>query len=103
MVGTDKFDKRMVLHLAVISVLMGAKLEQPISPSFKRMINLLPDYELQHVTKQQLIQLEQDIIIQFGFDFNFPGPFQSMERFLKLLGYDQNEDVSDTAYQILKF
>ena len=26
-----------------------------------------------------------------------------MERFLKLLRYDQNVDVSDTTYQILKF
>ena len=29
--------------LAVITLLMAAKIEQPISPSFNRMINLLPE------------------------------------------------------------
>jgi len=30
-------------ELAVITLLMAAKIEQPISPSFNRMINLLPE------------------------------------------------------------
>lgn len=88
MVGVQRFRPAQVLHLAVISVLMAAKLEQPISPSFNRMINLLPDEERKYVSKKQLIQLEEDIIQKLGFDFNFPGPMQSMERFLRLLNYD---------------
>lgn len=79
-------------------MLMAAKLEQPISPSFNRMINLLPDEERKYVTKKQLILLEQDIIQKLGFDFNFPGPMQSMERFLRLLNYDQNPTVIDIAF-----
>ena len=43
--GLDKFNPMYFLHLAVISVLMAAKLEQPMSPSFSRMIKLLPDDE----------------------------------------------------------
>lgn len=43
--GLDKFDPMYILHLAVICVLMAAKLEQPMSPSFSRMIKLLPDDE----------------------------------------------------------
>ena len=82
---------------------MAAKLEQPISPSFNRMINLLPDEERKYVTKKQLILLEQDIIQKLGFDFNFPGPMQSMERFLRLLNYDQNPTLIDIAFQVLKF
>jgi hypothetical protein len=92
-VGLNVFVNSNVLHLAVTSVLMAAKLEQPISPSFNRMINLLPENERKHVSKAQLIELEQDIIRQLGFDFNFPGPLQSMERFLRLLEYDQNLSV----------
>lgn len=57
-VGVQHFRPSNVLHLAVISVLMAAKLEQPISPSFNRMINLLPDEERKYVTKKQLIELE---------------------------------------------
>ena len=103
MVDVKNFRPSQVLHLAVISVLMAAKLEQPISPSFNRMINLLPDEERKYVTKKQLILLEQDIIQKLGFDFNFPGPMQSMERFLRLLNYDQNPTVIDIAFQVLKF
>jgi len=67
------------------------------------MINLLPDEERKYVTKKQLILLEQDIIQKLGFDFNFPGPMQSMERYLRLLDYDQNPTVIDIAFQVLKF
>jgi hypothetical protein len=69
---------------------MAAKLEQPISPSFTRMISLLTEEEKKSVTKQKLIDLETNILIMFGFDFNFPGPLQSMERYLRLLDYDLN-------------
>lgn len=103
MIDVKNFRPSQVLHLAVISMLMAAKLEQPISPSFNRMINLLPDEERKYVTKKQLILLEQDIIQKLGFDFNFPGPMQSMERFLRLLNYDQNPTVIDIAFQVLKF
>lgn len=38
--------------LATIAVLMSAKLEQPISPSFNRMIALLPADKKQVITKK---------------------------------------------------
>ena len=63
-----------MVALATICVLMSAKLEQPISPSFTRMTNLLTDEEKKYVSKQSLIDLEALILIKLGFDFNFPGP-----------------------------
>jgi phosphohistidine swiveling domain-containing protein len=60
--------------LATVSMLMAAKLEQPISPSFSRMIGLLTDEEQLNVSKSGLIQLESDILVVMNFDFNFPGP-----------------------------
>ena len=82
---------------------MAAKLEQPISPSFTRMINLLTDDEKKFVSKQQLIDLEAHILVMLGFDFNFPGPVQSMERFLRILDYDLNKTIYDMSFQICKF
>ena len=67
------------------------------------MINLLPPEEKKYVTKKSLISLEAEIITQFGFDFNFPGPIQTMERFLRILDYNLNRTVVDMAYQICKF
>ena len=84
-------------------MLIAAKLEQPISPSFTRMINLLSEDEKKNLTKQSLIDLEADILIKMGFDYNFPGPIQSLERFLRILKYDQNKTVYDMSYQICKF
>jgi len=38
-----------------------------------------------------------------GFDFNFPGPIQSMERYLRILDYDLNKTILDMGFQISKF
>lgn len=103
LIGWKNFPRPQVLHLATICVLMSAKLEQPISPSFTRMINCLPEDERKYVTKSQLIDLEANILVQMGFEFNFPGPIQSMERYLRILGYDLNSIVYDMAFQICKF
>lgn len=102
-VGKENFNKSQVINLATICVLMSAKLEQPISPSFSRMINLLTEEEKKYVTKKSLIELESQILLKLGFDFNFQGPIQSMERYLRLLGYHDNSTVYDMAYQICKF
>ena len=42
-----------------------------------------------------MIDLEYHILQVFGFDFNFPGPVQSMERFLRILDYDLNKTIYD--------
>ena len=49
--------------LGATCMLMAAKLEQPISPSFNRMIALLPSYEQKKFKKQDLINLEEKILI----------------------------------------
>lgn len=40
-IGHFNFPRNKVCLLATVSILMAAKLEQPISPSFNRMISLL--------------------------------------------------------------
>ena len=52
MVGLLNFHKSNMVHLATICILLGAKLEEPISPSFSRMINLLSDEEKINVSKE---------------------------------------------------
>jgi hypothetical protein len=43
--GIQNFKKENVVSLSTISILMSSKLEQPVSPSFTRMINLLSEEE----------------------------------------------------------
>jgi hypothetical protein len=45
------FSKHQICALSTISILLSAKLEQPISPSFSRMIGLLAEEERTLVTK----------------------------------------------------
>mgnify|MGYP006095772841 len=47
--------------------------------------------------------MEADILMTLGFDFNFPGPIQSMDRFIRILSYDKNKTIREMAYQISKF
>lgn len=103
MVGHENVPKTEVVSLSVISMLLSAKLEQPISPSFARMINLLTDEEKALTNKKKLIDLECNILITMGFDFNFPGPVQFLERYLRILDYDQNKTIFDMSFQICKF
>jgi len=48
-------------------MLIAAKLEQPISPSFNRMLALLPASEQKTITKQNLVDLEEQILISLKF------------------------------------
>ena len=85
MIGVQNFPKAQMVCLSTICVLLSAKVEQPISPSFNRLISLLTPEEQKYVSKPMLIELESEIIVRMGFDFNFPGPIQSMDRYLRIL------------------
>lgn len=67
------------------------------------MISLLAEEEQHTITKHSLIELECEILFKLGFDFNFPGPYQSLERFLRILDYDQNRTIMEMAFQICKY
>ncbi len=48
-----------LIRLAIVCTLMSAKLEQPISPSFNRMLRLVEDEWGIKIQKQELIDLEE--------------------------------------------
>jgi hypothetical protein len=89
-IGWFNFPREKMCLLATVSMLMAAKLEQPISPSFSKMVGFLSEEEQKMVSVNQMIKLEAEILITLSFDFNFASPLHSMERFLRLLDYDQN-------------
>lgn len=103
LIGWHTYPREKMCILATVCMLMAAKLEQPISPSFSKMMNLLSEDEQKCITIGQMINLEADVLVKLSFDFNFASPIQSMERFLRLLNYDQNQIVYDMSYQICKF
>ena len=57
-VGHWNFPRDHICRLSTISMLIAAKIEQPISPSFIRMIGFLTEDEKKNVTKNNLVDLE---------------------------------------------
>jgi hypothetical protein len=81
-----------LVHMATISLLLAAKLEQPMFPSFERMINLIPPHQRQGMNQRELVLLEEVILKELEFNMHFAGPIPFLERFLRLLEID-DEDV----------
>jgi hypothetical protein len=44
-IGYENFPRTEVLTLTIISLLIAAKLEEPIAPSFLKMLSLVPEAE----------------------------------------------------------
>jgi len=65
------------------------------------MINALEDLNGDKCKKEDLVNLEEKILRLFGFDFNFNGPKQFLDRYLRVLDYDANAKVNQMALQIL--
>ena len=84
-------------------MLLAAKLDQPVQPSFARMIVHLSEEDKKFVNKAVLTDLEQDIITRFGFEFNFSGPMEFINRYLRVLGYDKNDQVKIICEQLCRF
>lgn len=98
----SKFDERYITLLAVTVILMAAKIEQPISPSMQRMVNMISDEDRQTVNKQKIIQLEDDIIPALDFEFIIPGPIPFLERFTQLMGISQQAYDNRVATELCR-
>ena len=70
-----------LIRLAIVCTLMSAKLEQPISPSFKRMVRLVEDEWNVVVEKADLIALEEKIIKTLDYEMHYTCPIIFLERY----------------------
>ena len=66
------------------STILAAKLEQPMTPSIKRMIKLLYQEEEALVDKESVIWLEEQMLTTLQFEFNHPSALTFLERFMRL-------------------
>lgn len=73
-IGHFNFDPKDIDVLVCTCLLIAAKFEQPLKPDFVNMIHAYKDMTGLTIGKEELINLEQDILMQFGFDFNFSSP-----------------------------
>ena len=60
---------------------MSAKLEEPVQPSYNRMVRLIATEWNVTMTKKELIDMESEMIRLLDFDLHFTGPIPFLERF----------------------
>ena len=92
--------------LGATVMLMAAKLEQPISPSFNRMLQLLPACEQKKISKQDIIDLEEQILLTLQFALHFAGPIPFLERYQRIFGLDEeanNPDLKQVGFTARQF
>lgn len=97
-IGHWTYPRDQICLLSTICILIGAKLEQPVQPSMNKMINLLSEDEKINISKEKLLEFEFQMLIRFGFDFNFPSPIQAMERYLRIFDHQNNKIIYDMSY-----
>jgi Cyclin, N-terminal domain len=77
----EKMSPNQLPLLVTTATILAAKLEQPMTPSIKRMIKLLTQEEQALVEKEGVIWLEQQVLTLLQFDFNHPSSLTFLERF----------------------
>jgi hypothetical protein len=94
-----------VIALSTISILLAAKFEEVIDPNYDKMIVLLTEYEKKYITKDSLVELEFKIVEAFDIDFNFMlvSPVDLIDRYLRILNYDKDQNVRKITYDVSKF
>lgn len=68
-------------HLVVTSLLMAAKLNEPCTPNFANIVNMINGWQKDHMTIQDLVSLEEKIIKALEFDLTWATPLHFLERF----------------------
>lgn len=97
-----------LIRLAIVCTLMSAKLEQPISPSFSRMIRLVEDEWHISVEKKDLTLLEEQVIKTLDYELHYNCPIIFFERYQRIFGLDQElmdeeaEKIGDLARRFMR-
>ena len=94
-----------LVALGVTTLLMAAKIEEPISPSFERMVGLLKKYDITNISKRILLDQEEQVILKLDFHLRDVSSIQFLERYLRLFGIDtrskdQLREVVLLAYRL---
>lgn len=70
-----------LIHLSMTCILLAAKLEEPVQPSFKRMAALVyKEWEFT-VDVEMLVALEARIILLLDFELLYTSPLFFLQRF----------------------
>ncbi len=95
-----KFSEDTMPLLLLTSVILAAKVEQPLTPSIKMTIKYLENNERLLVSKEQVMEWERLFLQIVDFDFSFLSPLTFLERFLRLVNIEADERVWKVSKKI---
>ena len=96
-VGHWNVEKADLDYIICLSCFIAAKIEQSKKPKID---NLIYDYRQltqKHLRRDKLLEIESQMVITLGFDFNFCNPEHLIDRYLRVTGYQHNKDVYQSA------
>ena len=82
-----------LILLSTTCLILAAKLEQPLFPSFNKINKFFMRKYCMQVQKQKFVDLESKILIKLGFSLHYTYPTLFLERFQRLFDLDK-EDVN---------
>ena len=88
-----------LINLGITCILMAAKLEEPVSPSFDYLIKILKERHQTDIAKQDLLELEEKILIALEFACHHVSPIPFIERYFRVFGID-NFQKDKKAHQL---
>ena len=76
--------------LATVSLMIAAKLSEPVKPCFEYTIRILPPSLRKKITEKRMIKLELKIIEVLDFDLLADGPLPFLDRYAYLLSTEED-------------
>ena len=73
---------------------MAAKIEEPVSPSFERMIEVLEKIHSVTLKVRNVLNLEEDVIRTLDFSLRRVSATFFLERYLRLFGLNRANDLT---------
>ena len=81
-----------LVTLALTSLLLGAKLEEPMGPSVDMLLKLLKEKHSINLKKSDVFGLEESIIRLLDFNLRSSSPLDFLERFIRIFDLDSSDD-----------
>ena len=76
--------------LATVSLMIAAKLSEPVKPCFEYTIRILPPSLRKKITEKRMIKLELRILEVLDFDLLSDGPLPFLDRYAYLLNTEED-------------
>ena len=83
--------------MAITCLLMAAKIEEHIQPSYVLMIELLEDLGITLIKREHLLKMEEQIIKSLDFNIRDLSSIHFLERFFQLFGIDEEKKKSNIS------